>query len=244
MLEGIIQATQYTAYTFALAEIYVLGAIQRVKIIHPYGFYGHAPKNSHVQLLCEEAKDNMVGIADDVNNRPITLYSQEHDIVIYNTATKNYIQLDTELKNINIVSNNEINVTSISNINVTTTGNLTTNATGNTTINTNGNTTVKTTGNTLVDTEGSTTVESVGDITLTTNGNISLNALGSLEGTIAGDATLTANNISLNGSCNLGVNGEGLARIGDSVQVLVTGGSSSGIHNGKITSGSTYHKAN
>jgi len=52
------------------------------------------------------------------------------------------------------------------------------------------------------------------------------------------DVNIKAKNVSIDASVTkLGVGGNAIARVGDSVQVNVIGGSSSGTHNGTITSG-------
>ena len=55
---------------------------------------------------------------------------------------------------------------------------------------------------------------------------------------------ITGGNITLNGNVNLGGSGgQGVARIGDSVQVNITSGSSAGTWTGTITSGSSTTKS-
>lgn len=54
----------------------------------------------------------------------------------------------------------------------------------------------------------------------------------------AADVDVSADNVNIDASTtNLGVGGNAIARVGDSVQVTVVGGSSSGTHTGVITSG-------
>jgi len=53
-----------------------------------------------------------------------------------------------------------------------------------------------------------------------------------------GDIDIEATTVNIDASTtNIGVGGAAIARVGDSVQVTVVGGSSAGTHNGTITSG-------
>jgi len=207
MLEGIIQSTQYTAYAFAIVKAFIMGAEQTVKIIHSYGFYSHAPKNSFLQVFCDKTKDNLIGIADDINNRPKNLYNNEYDIVIYNTLTKSYIRLDAEFKNIELNSTNQINLNAVNNINITTQS----------------------------------------ACTITTQSNCEITTQADCNITASGNNLVTAPNILLNGSVVLGSGGVGsgqnVARVGDSIQVVIPTGSSAGTYTGTITSGALNAKA-
>lgn len=61
---------------------------------------------------------------------------------------------------------------------------------------------------------------------------------GKLTMTVVGDVDLTAANVNIDAATtNLGVGGPAIARVGDAVQVAVTGGSSAGTYNGTIISG-------
>jgi len=66
---------------------------------------------------------------------------------------------------------------------------------------------------------------------------------GQIDITCNGDANITATNANINAKCNLGVGGKPIARFGDAVQCVISGGSSSGTWPGTITAGSANHTA-
>lgn len=76
-----------------------------------------------------------------------------------------------------------------------------------------------------------------GNMNVTIGGNATINIAGDANITSTGDTNVKAANVNIDAAVtNLGVGGLGIARIGDTVQVEVVGGSSAGPHNGTITS--------
>lgn len=72
------------------------------------------------------------------------------------------------------------------------------------------------------------------------NGNIDINTESNVNITAGGNAEVTATNVNVHASeTNLGDGGQQIARVGDSVEVSITSGSSSGTWSGTITSGGT-----
>lgn len=70
----------------------------------------------------------------------------------------------------------------------------------------------------------------------TNNANVTIQGKATIE--VSGDVDLTANSVNIDAPVtNLGVSGQPIARVGDSVEVIVTGGSSAGTYSGQITSG-------
>lgn len=81
-----------------------------------------------------------------------------------------------------------------------------------------------------------------GDLTATVNGNTTITT--SDAEVNADSATINADTIDLIGQTNLGgLNGKAIVRDGDTVQVEVMGGSSSGIHSGTVTASTTKVKS-
>lgn len=68
--------------------------------------------------------------------------------------------------------------------------------------------------------------------------DVDVNAGGDVNVEATGDANVTASNVNVDASqTNLGTGGPAIARVGDSIQVTIPGGSSAGTYNGTITSG-------
>lgn len=87
-------------------------------------------------------------------------------------------------------------------------------------------------GNVTISTKGNVVVEEAVNINITNSGQTNI--------TTSGSANVKASSVNVDASVtNLGVGGNKIARIGDSVQVNVTSGSSSGTWSGTITSGGT-----
>lgn len=72
-----------------------------------------------------------------------------------------------------------------------------------------------------------------GTLEIVTEGNA-----GHLSVTVKGNVSLSAQQVDIDAAVtNIGVGGQAIARVGDSVEVNVVGGSSAGTHSGTITSG-------
>lgn len=77
-----------------------------------------------------------------------------------------------------------------------------------------------------------------GTIAIDAKGVLNLDATGDININVSGDANITASSVNIDASVtNLGVGGQPIARVGDAVQVTITGGSSAGTASGTITSG-------
>lgn len=93
-------------------------------------------------------------------------------------------------------------------------------------------TNVEDSGGNLVINSAAATVNTTGDTTVTAGGAVNLTATGNVE--------VEAAQVNVDASVvNLGDGGQAIARVGDSVQVEVTSGSSTGTYSGTITSGGT-----
>lgn len=110
--------------------------------------------------------------------------------------------------------------------------------------------------NASISVEGQTSLNSVGSVSVSSGSDISLSATGSVNITQSSGVTIdnsgtteinSSGNVSVNAPTvnieasvtNLGAGGQAIARLGDSVQVNVTSGSSSGTWSGTITSAGT-----
>ncbi len=83
--------------------------VRDVEIISPYGIYGVAPLGSQVVLFqVNGQEENLVGIADDVNNRPKNL--KEGELILKNikTNTAIYFKQDGSLE---VTTNGNLNIT-------------------------------------------------------------------------------------------------------------------------------------
>lgn len=118
MFEGVVEMVDYASSTFAFVKAYVMGATQTVRLVSSYGFYSNPPIDSHIQLFCGDDLDNAFGIADDTNNRPKDLKSNE--IYVYNTQTKAGIKLHAD-GSVTIYGPKDITVKSDEGVNILTT---------------------------------------------------------------------------------------------------------------------------
>lgn len=90
--------------------------------LSPYGLDTHPPRDSIVLLLSSQAQEsNKYGIASDMLNRFKNL--AEHEVVLYNTATKDYVYLKED-GNIEIYANADIVVNAENDIKVEAGGNI------------------------------------------------------------------------------------------------------------------------
>lgn len=103
---------------------------------------------------------------------------------------------------------------------------------------TTGLTRISSTENIIIQSGDNITLGAAGNITILYAQNISLANSGTFTLTSSGNVNVSAPTVNLSATTtNLGVGGQPIARVGDSVQVEVTSGSSSGTWVGTITSG-------
>ena len=151
------------------------------------------------------------------NNTDVTLIYNDSSIAISKDG------------NINIESSKDVNMTVKADANITVDGATKLNSKGDVDIEAPN---VNITGNLTV--TGNTELMSTLDVTGVTTLDDSLNVEGNTE---------LSQNLSVTGMTDLAGGGQGIAREGDSVQINVIGGSSSGVHMGTITSGSANSKS-
>lgn len=100
---------------------------------------------------------------------------------------------------------------------------------------------MKANGDLLIETNGNTDVSTTGNTTIQTDGSTEINTSGSTDIISGSPATITAPSVTISagtitntGTTNIGGGGPAVARLGDVVEVEVTGGSSAGTYTGTI----------
>lgn len=140
-------------------------------------------------------------------------------------------QVLKETKNSSGVVNIELGTTG--EINLTLDG-----STGDITLSAKNNSSIQIDGASNVNVGKGSTVNVGKDSSLTAGGNIDLTASGNAN-VNAANANVTAGTINLNGKTNCGGGGPAVARLGDQVQVVISGGSSAGTYTGEIIQGAS-----
>lgn len=131
---------------------------------------------------------------------------------------------------VRLKKNGDITIDTAGNIYATVAGNIEADVTGNLSVIVDGDGDISVAGNVTTDIQGSLSASVGQSADLNITGTTSINS--------SGNVTITAPNVDIAASTtNLGIGGQPIARLGDSVQVNVTSGSSSGTWTGTITSG-------
>lgn len=213
---------------YSIAQITYNEKVGNCELLFPYGFCANPPEKSLVLVWnVHGQEENRVGMANDPINRFREL--KEGEVQVGNYETESSIKFD-ENSDILVDSKNDYKLDSARDIICTCVQNYSLAVTGTYTV------TIESTSTLTF--EDDVTIDFQGDVTI--DGNTITITADTIE--VTGDIEVDGN-ISLTGTLSAGSGGQGIARIGDQVQVVVTSGSSAGTYTGTIITGSSRHTA-
>lgn len=226
--------------TFQTVQVTYLGKTVNADLLMPYGIAANPPLDSPGIMLTIGAQDDnrvsMVGTSPAIRMKGL----KDGEMAVGNFKKGNFV-IFKESGAIELVCLEDLDLSISGDGNVTIEGDLNLTTIGDTKIESSGDLNLTTTGDTKIESSGDVDIESTaGDVTIqATTGDITANSLlgdvnvnapaGDVSVTTTGTVDVTAAN-----GVNLGIGGQPIARVGDSVNLLT----------GLIVSGSPNNTSN